>query len=397
MRGSSVDAGRVQLSKRVQVVAGAIIVFAAAAADYWVDVIDLAPLTRHLDGLFFSGLLGASLLFGRAINRTVQPHSEVKRGPVPEIGSQSLLQENALERDLCEAISEGQIRPHYQPIVSLADRELLGFEVLARWCHPDRGTIAPDVFIPLAEETGLITQLSYTLLKQVCRDARSWPSQLSISFNVSARQLAARDFADQLLGILAQGDIAPQRLVLEITEGHCIEDLETARATLQSLRDNGVRIALDDFGIGYSSLLYLRELPIDIIKIDRSFVQSLREGSKKEERLVSAITNVGKILGLSITAEGVESAEEARQLFDLGCQCGQGYHFGKPVSAVDVKKILAPRGSWTGRAGWDDQAGSSVDTIGSVPARVWSGQRGGSDGWRMPGAAAALAERGLSA
>jgi diguanylate cyclase (GGDEF)-like protein len=243
-----------------------------------------------------------------------------------------------LEIALRSAIHSGQIRPHYQPLVSLPGHKLLGFEVLARWYHPERGIIGPDVFIPLAEDTGVITELCYSLLRQACADARSWPSHLGLSINISPHQFKDRLLAARILSILRETGFDPRRLEIEITESALTNDLDVARATLGVLQSAGVSIALDDFGTGYSSLYHLRELKFDKIKIDRSFVQSLE--NEESAKIISAIIGLGQSLGIMTTAEGIENLDNSDWLAERGCTFGQGFLFGAPVPATGAVKLI---------------------------------------------------------
>jgi EAL domain-containing protein (putative c-di-GMP-specific phosphodiesterase class I) len=257
----------------------------------------------------------------------------------------------SLECSLRAAIANGEIRPHYQPLVSLPDRKLLGFEVLARWYHPERGVIAPDVFIPIAEDTGLIAELSYNLLRQACRDARDWPNHLGLAINISPSQFKDRLLAARILAILAEAGFSPHRLEVEITETALTGDLDVARETLSILQDSGVSVALDDFGTGYSSLYHLREMKFDKIKIDRSFVQSLK-GDEESAKIVSAILGLGRSLGISTTAEGIECSDNSAWLAAQGCSTGQGYLFGQPVpaSVIDARFEPGPAAATARRA-----------------------------------------------
>lgn len=243
-----------------------------------------------------------------------------------------------LEAELRQAIVNGEIFPYYQPLVSLQDQKLLGFEILARWYHPEKGIISPNVFIPVAEDTGLIPEITYDILRRACMDARSWPPHLTLSLNVSPTQLKDRMLPQHLLAILSETGFAPGRLEVEITENALVGDLDAAKAILASLQNIGIRTALDDFGTGYSSLYHLRELKFDKLKIDRSFVQSL--DNAESAKIVNAIVGLGKSLGLPTTAEGIEEASHVDYLVNLGCEIGQGYYFDKPMTAKDVDVML---------------------------------------------------------
>jgi predicted signal transduction protein with EAL and GGDEF domain len=249
----------------------------------------------------------------------------------------------SLESSLLAAITKGEIRPHYQPLVSMPDNVVRGFEVLARWYHPERGMLTPDVFIPIAEETGLITDLSYSLLRQACRDAQGWPETISLSINISQKQLKDPMLAERILGVLAQGHLDPARLEVEVTETALMADIDMARENLQALQEAGVSIALDDFGTGYSSLSHLRDVNFNRIKIDRSFVQALGR-SDESGKIVDAVLALGKSLGVRTTAEGIENAVDSQWLAERGCTDGQGFLFGKPMPAAAAGRFVAARG-----------------------------------------------------
>ena len=250
-----------------------------------------------------------------------------------------------LEAELRTAVAKGEIEPYYQPVVSLSDRSMIGFEVLARWRHPTRGMLAPAHFIAVAEETGLIAELSCSLLRRACLDARNWPTHLQLAFNVAPQQLQDPSFAERILSILTETGFAPGRLEVEVTETALVNDMDSARSTLESLRNLGVSIALDDFGTGYSSLYYLREIRFDKVKIDRSFVQSLPDNTESM-KIVDAIMGLARSLGLVTTAEGIETPESLAWLSEQGCRYGQGYLFGRPMSASAADQLFQ-----TGQAG----------------------------------------------
>ena len=235
-----------------------------------------------------------------------------------------------LEADLRLGIIRGEIAPFYQPIVKLPSEELVGFEVLARWNHPANGVIAPDDFIPVAEERGLIADLFYGLLRQACSDARNWPSHLCLAVNVAPQQIQDPLLPERILAILTETGFAPSRLEVEITETALVNGLEVARSTLISLQNIGVKIALDDFGTGYSSLYHLRELRFDKLKIDKSYVTTLKQGNKRA-KLIDAIIQLGASMSLETTAEGIETSTNFSWLSNQGCTHGQGYLFGRPM------------------------------------------------------------------
>ena len=250
-----------------------------------------------------------------------------------------------LSVDLREAAARGEIHVLYQPLVDLDSDEITGFEALARWHHPNRGVIPPATFIPLAEDTGMILDIGAHVLFTACVQLADWQrasgrTDLYMSVNLSGRQLVDDSLLGSVRAALARTELAPDRLVLEITETAVVEDLTTASRRLRDLRALGVRIAMDDFGTGYSSLSYLRRLPIDILKIDRSFVQD-RAGRGPD--LLAGVTMLGKTLGLLTLAEGIESPDELAQVRAAGCRYGQGYHFARPLTADDAARTLLPR------------------------------------------------------
>ncbi len=247
-----------------------------------------------------------------------------------------------LEGELRQAIARGEIEPYYQPVVALPGREMIGFEVLARWRHPERGILMPGEFIAVAEETGTIAELSYDLLRRACLDARDWPPHLTLAVNIAPQQFKDRWLAERIIAILTETGFPASRLEVEITESALIQDLEATRATLTSLQNLGVRIALDDFGTGYSSLYHLRELRFDKLKIDRSYVNSITM-SDERAKLVDAIIKLGASLGLVTTAEGIECTTSLDWLESQGCDYGQGYLFGKPMSKEETDRFVASR------------------------------------------------------
>lgn len=247
-----------------------------------------------------------------------------------------------LERDLRAAVSAGVIVPHFQPVIDLAEGKIIGFEALARWPHPVRGMVQPDTFIPIAEDLGIIDQITYTMLRASCIAARDWPPALWVSVNISPTQLKDPWLASRLLAILSETGVAPGRLIMEVTENAIIDDMISAQQVFGSLQNAGVRIALDDFGKGYSSLYHLRQLRFDHLKIDGSFVQSM--DSIESVEIVTAVAGLGKSLGMAVTAEGVQTTAEARTLRGIGCEHAQGFLFGKPLSASETLALLRKGG-----------------------------------------------------
>ena len=248
-------------------------------------------------------------------------------------------QRRQLELDLRAAIKEGGFELNFQPLYSLAEKRLTGFEALIRWNHITRGRVSPAEFIPLAEETGLIVPIGEWVLREACHQASTWPSDVSVAVNVSPKQFAATGIASVVLSALSASGLAPQRLELEITESIFIADVDTTLATLHSLRDLGVKIALDDFGTGYSSLSYLRSFPFDKVKIDKSFVEDLGT-SGNGHAVIRAITTLAAALGMETLAEGVEDIAQFEVLEREGCQNIQGYLFSRPVAAEAVAGLL---------------------------------------------------------
>jgi diguanylate cyclase (GGDEF)-like protein len=248
-----------------------------------------------------------------------------------------------LEIDLREAIETDGFELFYQPVVDIGSGEIAGCEALLRWTHPVRGPISPVDFIPVAEDTGLINELGEWVLQRACREAMSWPSHIKLAVNVSPVQFKSDSLGLRIIKVLAASGLAADRLELEITEAVLMRDDEAALATLHQLRAIGVRIALDDFGIGYSSLSYLQRFPFDKIKIDRSFVGSLRDSG--DASIVQAVVTIADARDMVTTAEGVETPQQLEQLRQLGCTQMQGWLFSKAKSASDIRAMLGvPRG-----------------------------------------------------
>jgi diguanylate cyclase (GGDEF)-like protein len=244
-----------------------------------------------------------------------------------------------IERDLRSAIASDGIVPHYQPLVSLDGNRVIGFEALARWENGDLGFIPPDVFIPIAEETGLINALGDQLFRRACLDANAWPATFVLAFNVSPVQLRDSTLGLRLLSILGQTGFSPRRLEIEITESALVENIGVAQTVIDQLRSAGVRIALDDFGTGYATLSQLLSFHLDKLKIDRSFVSRL-DTSEDSQVIVRAILGLAKGFGLTTTAEGVEDAGQLAYLKANGCAEGQGYLFSKAIPAADIPALI---------------------------------------------------------
>ncbi|TPG43702.1 EAL domain-containing protein [Sphingomonas koreensis] len=249
---------------------------------------------------------------------------------------------NELESGLRTAIPAKQIIPYFEQQVDLTTGRLYGFEVLARWDHPTHGLIPPDQFIPIAEETGMIAELSLSIMRQAFDAARDWDHALTLSINISPWQLRDPWLAQKIIKVLTETGFPASRLEIEITESALFDNLALAQSIVGSLKNQGVRLALDDFGTGYSSLAHLRALPFDRIKIDRSFVTSINENAESAA-IVNAITRLGDSLNLPITAEGIEDAAIEERLRALGCSKGQGWLYGRPLSAANARRHLAER------------------------------------------------------
>ena len=253
-----------------------------------------------------------------------------------------------MELDLRLALREGGFELYFQPLYSLTEERLQGFEALIRWPHPELGMISPLDFIPLAEETGLIVPIGDWVIREACHQAAQWPDDLSVAVNVSPKQFATPGLSQTILQALAASGLPPQRLELEITESIFIANVEKTLSALHGLRDLGVRIALDDFGTGYSSLSYLRSFPFDKVKIDRSFVEDLSKGGNAHA-VIRAITTLADALGMDTLAEGVEEQDQLDVLRQEGCRFIQGFLFSRPVPAGEVVALLEERGSLKSR------------------------------------------------
>lgn len=248
-----------------------------------------------------------------------------------------------LEKDLREALPRNQLYLVYQPQISYRDHRVVGVEALLRWQHPELGMVPPDQFIPLAEQNGSIISIGEWVLDQACRQLREWHdqgfSELRMAVNLSTVQLHHSELPRVVNNLLQAYRLPPRSLELEVTETGLMEDISTAAQHLLSLRRSGALIAIDDFGTGYSSLSYLKSLPLDKIKIDKSFVQDLLDDDD-DATIVRAIIQLGKSLGMQVIAEGVETAEQETYIIAQGCHEGQGYHYSKPLSARELTHFL---------------------------------------------------------
>lgn len=249
----------------------------------------------------------------------------------------------SLEHDLRQAISKEELDLHYQPLVDLGDREIAAVEALLRWNHPTRGSVPPDAFISIAEETGLIIAIGDWVLRTACRQALEWPG-IRVAVNLSPIQFKSRELVDNVRNVLMETGLSPERLELEITESVLLHDTRSALEILNGLKQLGVRIAMDDFGTGYSSLRYLNSFPFDKIKIDKSFIADMADRDKSSA-IVKSVISLGQSLNMTTTAEGVETPEQAAFLASEGCEQVQGFYFGRPMPAKDFTALLR---DWTG-------------------------------------------------
>jgi len=248
----------------------------------------------------------------------------------------SIRERAVMEAALRRAIVADELLPYFQPFVALgAGDRLIGFEMLARWPHPERGFIAPAEFIPLAEETGLIVRMTEQLLRRACRAAASWPDHLILAVNVSPVQLRDRALPAMVATALAESGLPPRRLEIELTESALVGNFELARELLSELKELGVRLALDDFGTGHSSLRHLQMMSFDKVKVDASFVRNMTS-SPESGKIVAAVVGLGHSLGLLTVAEGIEDAVTAAALKNMGCDIGQGWLFGQPATEAEA-------------------------------------------------------------
>jgi diguanylate cyclase (GGDEF)-like protein len=244
-----------------------------------------------------------------------------------------------LENDLRKALALKELSLAYQPQVMVSTREIVGFEALLRWQHPERGYVSPAEFIPLAEEIGLINQIGDWVLRTACREAATWAQPVTVAVNISAVQFRTGKLAETTISALSQSGLDPHRLELEITEGALLEDTENVLSTLNRVRALGVKISMDDFGTGYSSLSYLQKFPFNKIKIDQSFIRGSKAG-ESSSAIVRAVSNLGVSLGMRTIAEGVETEEQLARIHADGCLEVQGYLTGRPVSPDAVPALL---------------------------------------------------------
>jgi EAL domain-containing protein (putative c-di-GMP-specific phosphodiesterase class I) len=247
-----------------------------------------------------------------------------------------------LRSEMREGLRRNEFVLHYQPIVDLATEAIVGMEALVRWIHPDRGMVPPLDFIPEAEDCGFIIDLGAWVIEHACHEAATWPAPMHVAVNLSVRQLADRCIVDTVQRAIASSGIDPSSLVLEVTESTLMANAETALGVLNELRDLGVRLAIDDFGTGYSSLLYLKRMPVDTLKVDRSFVDGLGD-DPEDSAIVASVVGLAHAVGIGAVAEGVETQEQRRHLLALGCDRGQGYLWSRPVPSSEVPALLDRR------------------------------------------------------
>jgi diguanylate cyclase (GGDEF)-like protein len=283
----------------------------------------------------------------------------------------AIIERHELSTELTRAIAAGKLRVAYQPLVALDGRGVIGFEALARWNHPTRGPMQPELFVRLAEESGAIIALGRTVLLEACQQAAAWSHEPGMesaimSVNLSSHQVRREEFTTEVLGILVETGLDPTHLVLEMTETAMFSDMDATISKLQALRQYGVRIAVDDFGTGYSSLRWLRQFPVDILKLAREFIVDGDAGAD-DWAFAHAIVVLGRTLGLKIVAEGIETSSQRDRLEALGCDYGQGFLFARAAEASLVPDLVAEinrRVMWTPS---DDVPSDGQDEVSGVP------------------------------
>jgi EAL domain-containing protein (putative c-di-GMP-specific phosphodiesterase class I) len=244
-----------------------------------------------------------------------------------------------LETDLKNSLINGDFELHYQPIFNLQNGMVSSCEALLRWHHPQRGRVLPDEFVAVAEELGLIVPIGEWVLRTACAEAATWPDEIRVAVNVSPVQMANKNFAETVLSALAMSGLSPSRLELELTEQVLLQESEAIRANLDRLHELGVRFVMDDFGVGYCSLNYLRRFPFDKIKIDRSFIKDI-PAQREATAIVRAIAGLARSLGMTMTAEGIETENQLDVVRGLGCTEMQGYLFSAPKPAGDLSRLF---------------------------------------------------------
>ncbi|GJD97818.1 putative signaling protein [Methylobacterium iners] len=288
------------------------------------DGADVDKLLKNADLALYRAKLD-----GRATYRFFEPEMDAR-----------MQMRRQLELDMRQALARREFQLHYQPQLQLEGNRLIGCEALIRWQHPVRGMVSPLDFIPLAEEIGLIVPIGEWVMRQACRDAVTWPAPLSVAVNVSPAQFKSERLVEMVMSALSASGLPATRLEVEITEGVLLHESEKTLQTLHRLRELGVRVSMDDFGTGYSSLSYLRSFPFDKIKIDRSFVKDLSD-KRDGEAIIRAIAGLGKSLGMTTVAEGVETPDQMERIRAEGCTDVQGYLISRPVPASEVLKFLS--------------------------------------------------------
>jgi predicted signal transduction protein with EAL and GGDEF domain len=254
----------------------------------------------------------------------------------------ALIAHGEIEQGIRYGLEHGHFIPYFEPQVDLLTGEIIGFEVLARWEHPLSGLIEPDRFIPVAEEHGLIGRLSEQVILAALTEAAGWNPSIQLSVNISPMQLTDSWLAQRIVRLLTETGFPAERLMVEITESSLFADLDLARTIVASLKNQGIRLALDDFGTGFSSLAHLRSLPFDVIKIDRSFVSTLTR-DPESAAIIRAVTTLADGIGVPVTVEGIEDAAAHAAVVGFGCAVGQGWYFGKPMSADQATTLLRSR------------------------------------------------------
>ena len=244
-----------------------------------------------------------------------------------------------IEQGIRFALEHEQFLPYFEPQVDLSTGEIVGFEMLARWNHPLSGLILPETFIPVAEEYGLIARLSEQVIGAALANIAKWDPALTLAVNISPMQLADPWLAQRIVRLLTEAGIAPERLVVEITESSLFTDLELARSITTSLKNQGIRLALDDFGTGFSSLSHLRSLPFDVIKIDRSFTATINQ-DPESAAIVRAVATLASAIKVPVVVEGIEDAATHATVLGFGCEMGQGWYFGKPMGADQAEQFI---------------------------------------------------------
>jgi predicted signal transduction protein with EAL and GGDEF domain len=246
----------------------------------------------------------------------------------------------AIEMALRKALERNEFQVHYQPVVNAENGAIESFEALLRWTNPELGSVSPAKFIPVAEDARLIGPIGEWVLRTACAEAATWPSTVRIAVNVSAEQLCDKNFVTSVVSALSHSGLPPHRLELEVTESVFMREGTVAVAVLDQILGLGIRLALDDFGTGYSSLGYLSKTKFSTIKVDRSFVQGAAKNLPESVAIIRAVVALAESLGMSTTAEGVETDEECRMIAQLGCRKIQGYLFGRPMPAAEARRLM---------------------------------------------------------